>query len=76
MGAPTKTDWGQIHAKAWQDKEFRNLLETDPAKAVHAWGKSVGKSFDKVVKIGPKPKGVAKEHLHKHETAKVPPACC
>ena len=28
MGAPTKKDWGQIHAKAWRDPEFRKLLET------------------------------------------------
>jgi len=76
MGAPTKKDWGAIHAKAWRDKEFRKLLETDPAKAVKKYGKEVGKTFDKVVKVGPKPKDTADADLHKHESAKQPPACC
>jgi hypothetical protein len=74
MAAPTKKDWGHIHAKAWQEPEFRKLLETDPKKALAAYGKLTGKTFDKVVKLDPKPKGVAKEDLHKHKP--IPPACC
>ena len=76
MPAPTKKDWGQIHAKAWKDAAFRKLLETDPKKAVAAYGKEVGKTFDKVVKVGAKPKGVADADLAKHESAIAPPACC
>ncbi len=76
MPAPTKSDWGKIHAKAWQDPAFRKLLETDPKKAVEQYGKEVGKSFDKIVKIGAKPKGVPPGDLAKHESAIAPPACC
>lgn len=76
MPAPTKKDWGLMHAKAWQDPKFRALLETDPTKAVTAYGKEVGKTFDKIVKIGARPKGVDGTDLHKHEQAVVPPACC
>jgi hypothetical protein len=76
MGAPTNKDWGQIHAKAWRDPEFRKLLEQDPKKALAKYGKEVGKTFDKVVKVAPKPKGVAQEDLPKHQNATAPPACC
>lgn len=76
MGAPSSADWGKIHAKAWRDSAFRKLLEQDPKKALAQYGKEVGKKFSKVVKVKPRPKGVAAERLHKHKTAKVPPACC
>jgi len=76
MGAPTKKDWGAIHAKAWKDKKFRTLLETDPTKAVKQYGKEVGKTFDKVVKVAPKPKGADDAKLHQHSDATQPPACC
>lgn len=76
MAAPTKADWGHIHAKAWKDKEFRALLETDPKEALAQFGKETGKTFDKVVKVKAKPKGVHVDDLHKHVDAKVPPACC
>ena len=75
MGAPTKKDWGQIHAKAWRDPEFRKLLETDPTKAVKKYAKEAGKTFDKVVRIAPRPKGDAGT-LHKSPVATTPPACC
>lgn len=76
MSAPTNKDWGRIHAKAWRDPEFRKLLEQDPKKAVAQYGKEVGKTFDKIVRIRPKPKGVANEQLERHEDATAPPACC
>jgi hypothetical protein len=76
MGAPTNKDWGQIHAKAWRDPAFRTLLETDPTKAVEKYGKEVGKSFDKLVKVRPRPKGVPDEKLDTHADATTPPACC
>lgn len=76
MSAPTNKDWGRIHARAWRDPEFRKLLEQDPRKAVARYGKEVGKTFDKVVKLGPKPKGVDDEDLHRHRDAVAPPACC
>lgn len=73
MGAPTKQEWAKIHAKAWKDPEFRKHLETNPMQALKLYGKEVGKNFDKVIDIGPRPKGVPDEDLHKHH---VPPACC
>jgi hypothetical protein len=73
MGAPTSKDWGKIHAKAWADPAFRKLLETDPKKALAKYGKSVGKTFDKVVKVAKKPQGDAKKL---HSVATTPPACC
>ena len=76
MGAPSNKDWGRIHAKAWRDPAFRTLLETDPAKAVAKYGKEVGKTFDKVVKVRARPKGVADAELHKQADATTPPACC
>ncbi len=76
MPAPTKKDWGHIHAKAWKDAAFRKLLETDPKKAIDLYGKEKGKTFSKIVKIGPKPKGVHKDDLAKHASAIAPPACC
>lgn len=76
MSAPSNSDWGKIHAKAWREPEFRQLLEQDPKKALAQYGKEVGKTFDKVVKVGAKPKGVANELLHKHANATAPPACC
>lgn len=75
MGAPTKADWGRIHAKAWKEPEFRKLLETDPTKAVNTWAKDNGKSFDKLMKIAPKPTGEP-DKLHKSPVATTPPACC
>jgi hypothetical protein len=76
MSAPTNKDWGRIHAKAWRDAEFRKLLEQDPKKALAQYGREVGKTFDKIVKIGRKPKGVADEDLDRHKNATAPPACC
>lgn len=76
MSAPTNKDWGRIHAKAWRDPQFRKLLEQDPKKAIAQYGKEVGKKFDRVVKVTPKPKGVKAEDLHRHENATAPPACC
>ena len=75
MGAPTKKDWGQIHAKAWRDPAFRKLLEMDPTKAVKTYAKEAGKTFTKVVKVAKKPKGDP-EKLHKSPVAMTPPACC
>jgi hypothetical protein len=72
----TNTDWGKIHAKAWTDPKFRKLLETDPTKAIKAYGKEVGKTFQKVVKLKSRPKGAPKDpaklaRFHPH-----PPSCC
>jgi hypothetical protein len=76
MAAPTSKDWGKIHAMAWRDRDFRKLLETDPKKALAKYGKTVGKRFDKVVRVSAKPKGVPAADHHKHSTAIAPPACC
>ena len=76
MSKPTKSDWGKMHAKAWKDPAFRKLLETDPTKAVKAYAKEAGKTFDKLVTIAKKPQGVPPELRSAHSTAQVPPACC
>jgi hypothetical protein len=76
MAAPTKKDWGQIHARAWRDPEYRKLLETDPTKAVKQYAKQAGKTFDRVMKIAPKPKGSDQDKLHTAPEATTPPACC
>jgi hypothetical protein len=75
MAAPTKKDWGQIHAMAWRDSEFRKLLERDPTKAVMQYAKKAGKKFDRVMKIAKKPKGDP-DKFHTTRVATTPPACC
>jgi hypothetical protein len=76
MAAPSKQDWGRIHAKAWTDKDFRKLLETDPKAAIAQYGREVGKSFDKIVTLRKKPTKVESKDLQKHPDATFPPACC
>ncbi len=75
MAVLTNADWGKIHAKAWTDPKFRKLLERDPTKAIKVYGKAVGKTFQKVVKLKKKPKGIKDPvklaHFHPH-----PPSCC
>jgi hypothetical protein len=76
VAALTNADWGKIHAKAWTDPKFRRLLETDPTKAIKKYGKEIGKTFQKMVKLKKKPKGAPKDqeklaHFHPH-----PPSCC
>ena len=55
MAELTEEEWSKIYAKAWSDPEFRKLLETDPIKAVEAYGKEVGKTFSKIVPLHPEP---------------------
>jgi hypothetical protein len=31
-------EWGQMHARAWRDQEFKDLLERDPAAAARKFG--------------------------------------
>jgi hypothetical protein len=76
MAKPTKKDWGKIHAKAWSDPKFRQLLESDPTKAVKAYAKEAGKNFDKLVTVSKPPADVPPELRSKHKDAMVPPACC
>lgn len=74
MAKLTSKDWGKIHAKAWRDPNFRKLLESDPTKAVHAYGKEVGKTFDKIMTVRAKPSGIPDKHYeHVHP---FPPSCC
>jgi hypothetical protein len=70
----TNEDWGNIHAKAWLDDGFRQLLETDPTRAIRDYGKSIGKTFDKIVTVRPKPKGIPDEFLP--DINPFPPSCC
>jgi hypothetical protein len=70
----TNKDWGKIHAKAWLDPEFRNLLETDPTRAIKQYGREVGKTFDKIVKLRAKPKGIPDDFLA--DVNPFAPSCC
>ena len=67
MATLTNKDWGKIHAKAWTDPKYRKLLETDPTKAIKAYGKEVGKTFKKMVKL--KKSELSSAHPF-------PPSCC
>ena len=73
MAAPTNADWGKIYAKAWTDRKFRALLETDPTKAIKKYGREVGKKFTRIVILKKKPKNPRKrlDKIHLH-----PPSCC
>ena len=75
----TSKDWGKIHAKAWLDPDFRYLLETDPTKAIRQYGKEVGKTFDKIVKLRPPPKAAKRKGMSPEvleEMNPFPPWCC
>jgi hypothetical protein len=70
----TNDDWSKLHAKAWRDPKFREQLETDPTTAIRAYGKEVGKTFDKILKLAPRPEGVPDDALELQHRS--PPACC
>jgi hypothetical protein len=75
----TNKDWGKIHAKAWLDPDFRYLLETDPTRAIRQYGKEVGKTFDKIVKLRPPPKAAKRKGIPPdvlEEMNPFPPWCC
>ncbi len=74
MANLSNTDWGKIHAKAWRDPKFRKLLETDPTAAVKAYGKEVGKTFDKIVTLRSRPASVPDKHFE--HVNPFPPTCC
>ena len=74
MSSPTEEDWLKIHQKAWTDPDFRQHLESDPTGALHAYGKSVNKTFTKLVTMPDKPDDDLDDMIkHKY---KAPPACC
>jgi hypothetical protein len=81
----TNTDWGKIHAKAWGDKVFRELLETDPTEAIQQYVKKhlpeVAKAFGgevkiriKMVKLRAAPEDVPEEFWD--DVNPFPPSCC
>jgi hypothetical protein len=70
----TGEDWGEIHKRAWLDADFKELLETDPTKAIkEVYAQSVGKRFDKILFVRPKP-DIAEEFLP--YVNPFPPSCC
>lgn len=73
MADITGDDWGEIHARAWRDAKFKELLETDPSAAIKQYGDSVGKKFNKIVFVRPKP-DIADEFLP--FVNPFPPSCC
>jgi hypothetical protein len=70
----TNRDWGEIHKKAWLDDKFKQLLETDPTQAVKEYGMAVGKTFDKIVTVRPKPDHIPDDFLQ--DVNPFPPSCC
>jgi len=75
-------DWGKIHAKAWLEPKFRNLLETDPTKAIREYEKSIGKPagyFTQIVRVGKPPSKTALKKTPEavlQRAAPWPPWCC
>jgi hypothetical protein len=74
MAKLSNRDWGRIHAKAWRDPKFRKLLETDPTKAIKAYGKEVGNNFDKIVTVRLKPAGIPPASIFTVSIRTRPPA--
>ena len=70
----TGEDWGKIHAKAWTNDRFRQLLETDPTKAIKEYGDEVGKTFERILTLRPRPEGIADDFLA--DINPFPPSCC
>ncbi|HEY7247553.1 MAG TPA: hypothetical protein VH678_27080 [Xanthobacteraceae bacterium] len=74
MAVLTDREWGRIYAKAWTDPAFRKLLETDPTQAIKAYGREVGKTFPKIVRLERRPKKKKDEDLTSIHP--FPPSCC
>jgi hypothetical protein len=72
----TKEDWGKIHAKAWKDPNFRQLLETDPTQAIKNYGVEVGQTFDQIVIVDPPPDLTKIPEELWPLLHQAPPACC
>lgn len=74
----TGEDWGAIHARAWHDPKFKNLLETDPTAAVKLYGNSLTppKVFDRIVVVRdpPDPEEVPEQFWP--FVNPFPPSCC
>lgn len=71
MAILTKDDWVKIHAKAWEDKKFRYLLETDPTAAVKSWYHDTYKQeVEKIVDLSD---WIKKD---KFDWNNGPPSCC
>ncbi len=51
--------WAQLTARAWLDPEFKDLLETDPVKAIK---EVAGIECEFVLQVPPRPRTVS-EHL-------------
>lgn len=74
MAAITEDDWGKIHAKAWTDSEYREILETDPTEAIRIYAEECGHPIDRMVKIPDAPSNIPQEFWE--YVCKGPPACC
>jgi hypothetical protein len=51
MSDLSKTDWVSIHAKAWKDPKFRDLLERDPTAAVKKWAKEYRRTVSRIIDL-------------------------
>jgi hypothetical protein len=70
----TGEDWGKIHAMAWRDDRFRDLLEANPTAAVQEYGNRVGKVFKKILILRRRPQNIPDEFLA--DINPFPPSCC
>ncbi|MFM7169305.1 MAG: hypothetical protein ACKOYH_00405 [Cyanobium sp.] len=68
---PDKQDWIDMHKYAWQNAQFKQLLETDPAEALKFWGILNNKQFTSVIAVPEKP-----ENPDEYGDPQPPPACC
>ncbi len=71
----TPKDWGKIHAKAWRDPAFKQLLETDPTAAIRQYETEAGVKFGRMVSVPPRPDAAVPDNLLEH-FVKVPHSCC
>ena len=78
MSDVSNEDWGRIHARAWKDPVFRDLLESDPTAALKQYGReqTPPKTYNKLVTLraAPDPKEVPEQFWP--AVNPFPPSCC
>jgi hypothetical protein len=74
----TNADWGKIHAKAWREPAFRELLETDPTTAIKQYVEKAHPGHATVklrmVKLRDAPSDVPQQFWD--DVNPFPPSCC
>jgi hypothetical protein len=74
----TNVDWGKLHAKAWREPAFRDLLESDPTEAIKQYVRKerpgVAQVKIKMVKLRAAPSDVPEQFWD--DVNPFPPSCC